>query len=68
LKRIFQETLDVITVQERWIGARVAYLDMQSRRLINRINLHLALGGSFDGVYLDWDDPAGYDIPSGMED
>jgi NodT family efflux transporter outer membrane factor (OMF) lipoprotein len=40
--------LDVITVQERWINARVAYLDMKSRRLINRINLHLALGGSFD--------------------
>jgi NodT family efflux transporter outer membrane factor (OMF) lipoprotein len=40
--------LDVLTVQEKWIGSQIAELDISDRRLINRINLHLALGGSFE--------------------
>lgn len=40
--------LDVLTVQKKWIASRVAELDMASKRLINRVNLHLALGGSFE--------------------
>ena len=40
--------LDVLTVQKKWIASKVAKLDMASKRLINRVNLHLALGGSFE--------------------
>ena len=40
--------LDVLTVQNKWIASRIAELDMASKRLSNRVNLHLALGGSFE--------------------
>ncbi len=40
--------LDVLTVQEKWIGAKIARLDISSKRLVNRVRLHLALGGSFE--------------------
>ncbi|MEN8211803.1 MAG: TolC family protein [Thermodesulfobacteriota bacterium] len=40
--------LDVLTVQNKWIASRIAELDMASKRLVNRVNLHLALGGSFE--------------------
>lgn len=40
--------LDVLTVQNDWLGARIAELDIAMQRLINRVNLHLALGGSFE--------------------
>jgi len=40
--------LDVLTVQNKWIASRIAELDMASKRLANRVNLHLALGGSFE--------------------
>ncbi len=40
--------LDVLTVQQRWIEAQIAELDIASRRLINRVMLHLYLGGSFE--------------------
>ncbi len=40
--------IDVLTIQQQWIASKIAALDIASRRLINRVQLHLALGGSFD--------------------
>lgn len=40
--------LDVLVVQNNWLAARIARLNMAMQRLINRVNLHLALGGSFE--------------------
>jgi len=40
--------LDVLVVQQKWISAKIAKLDMDSKTLINRVNIHLALGGSFE--------------------
>ena len=40
--------LDVLTIQQEWIGAKIARLDVTSKRLVNRVRLHLALGGSFE--------------------
>lgn len=39
--------LDVLTVQNKWIQAEIALIEIISRRLLNRVGLHLALGGSF---------------------
>ncbi len=33
--------LDVLTIQEKWIGAEIAKLDVAGKRLINRVNPHL---------------------------
>jgi NodT family efflux transporter outer membrane factor (OMF) lipoprotein len=44
-------TIDLRSVQQQQIAlysARVAVLRMQSERLVQRVNLHLALGGTFD--------------------
>lgn len=38
------KTLDL---QSQWIGARITLLDVRRERLDNRVDLHLALGGSF---------------------
>ncbi len=40
--------LDVLTVENKWIASRIAEMDVAGRRLVNRVNLHLALGGSFE--------------------
>ncbi len=40
--------IDVLTVQAKWIGAQILKLQVHKERLVNRVNLHLALGGSFD--------------------
>ena len=40
--------IDVLTVQAKWISAQIQKLQIHKERLINRVNLHLALGGSFD--------------------
>ena len=40
--------LDVLTVQNKWIQARIALINTSSQRLLNRVQLHLALGGSFE--------------------
>ena len=40
--------IDVLPVQNRWISSKIAILDMNSKRLLNRVSLHLALGGSFE--------------------
>ena len=40
--------IDVLIAQGKWIDARIQKVQMQLNRLQNRVNLHLALGGSFD--------------------
>ena len=40
--------LDVLQAQSKWINARIVRTQVMKERLINRVNLHLALGGSFD--------------------
>jgi NodT family efflux transporter outer membrane factor (OMF) lipoprotein len=40
--------IDVLSVQTKWIYARIAKVQIQRDRLINRVNLNLALGGSFE--------------------
>ncbi len=40
--------IDVLTVQAKWISAQIQKLQIHKARLVNRVNLHLALGGSFD--------------------
>jgi len=42
------DLLSVLQIQSRWIAARIALLRVQNERLARRINLHLALGGSFE--------------------
>ena len=41
------QLLDVLQLQARLVSARSGLISAQSARLINRINLHLALGGNF---------------------
>ena len=36
-------------MQGRWTGARIGAVRIKNERLSQRINLHLALGGSFAG-------------------
>jgi hypothetical protein len=38
----------VLQMQSRWIGARVTLVNVKNQALAQRINLHLALGGSFE--------------------
>lgn len=42
------EVLEVLQLQARTNISRSALIDMQNRRLANRIDLHLSLGGSFE--------------------
>jgi len=42
------DLLDVLTVQSKWVQARIALTDVSTMRLLNRVQLHLALGGSFE--------------------
>ena len=42
------DILSVLQIQSRWIAGRIALLRIQNGRLAQRINLHLALGGSFE--------------------
>ncbi len=41
------DLLSVSLIQSRWVAGRIALLRIQNERLAQRINLHLALGGSF---------------------
>lgn len=41
------DMLDLLTVQNKWVQAKIALVDVQTQRLLNRTGLHLALGGSF---------------------
>ena len=42
------DLLSVLIVQARLIGAESALISIRDDRLANRVNLHLALGGSFE--------------------
>jgi NodT family efflux transporter outer membrane factor (OMF) lipoprotein len=42
------DLLSVLLMQTKWIGARVGLIHVKNERLEQRVNLHLALGGSFD--------------------
>jgi NodT family efflux transporter outer membrane factor (OMF) lipoprotein len=42
------ESLNLLLVQTRWIGSRISHINIQNQQLAQRINLHLALGGSFE--------------------
>jgi outer membrane protein TolC len=37
--------LDVLQAQSKWINARILRTQVMKERLVNRVNLHLALGG-----------------------
>lgn len=40
--------LDVLSEQNKWISAQIADLDIDNQLLINRVNIHISLGGSFE--------------------
>ena len=42
------DLLSVLQMQARWLGARISLIRIQNERLSQRVNLHLALGGSFE--------------------
>jgi NodT family efflux transporter outer membrane factor (OMF) lipoprotein len=42
------DLLSVLQMQARVVGARIGLVNIRSERMIDRVNLHLALGGSFD--------------------
>ena len=42
------DLLSVLQVQAQWVGARVGLVNIKSDRLAQRVDLHLALGGSFE--------------------
>ncbi|MBW1784690.1 MAG: TolC family protein, partial [Deltaproteobacteria bacterium] len=52
--------LNVLELQNRWIGSQISLLNVRQQQLAERVNLHLALGGSFE----KGDSPAGSDTPS----
>ena len=41
------DLLSVLVIQNRWIASQISLLNVRDLRLIERVNLHLALGGSF---------------------
>jgi NodT family efflux transporter outer membrane factor (OMF) lipoprotein len=44
------DLLSVLQMQSRWVGARTSLLRIRNARLAERIDLHLALGGSFESA------------------
>ena len=42
------DLLNVLQMQSRWVGARVGLLRVRNAQLAERVDLHLALGGSFE--------------------
>jgi NodT family efflux transporter outer membrane factor (OMF) lipoprotein len=42
------DLLSTLQMQARVVGARIGMVNIRNDRLINRVNLHLALGGSFE--------------------
>jgi NodT family efflux transporter outer membrane factor (OMF) lipoprotein len=42
------DLLSVLIIQEQWINARIGVVNIRAARLNQRVNLHLALGGSFE--------------------
>ena len=39
---------NVLVTQANWVAARIGLINIQSQRLFQRVDLHLALGGSFE--------------------
>ena len=42
------DLLSTLLMQARVVGAQTALVGIRNNQLINRVNLHLALGGSFE--------------------
>jgi len=42
------DLLSVLQMQSRWLGASIGLIRIKNERLAQRVNLHLALGGSFE--------------------
>ena len=42
------DLLSVLILQTQWDGARMGVVNIRSDRLTQRVDLHLALGGSFE--------------------
>lgn len=42
------DMFEMLSHQARWVGSEMSLLDVKRERLDNRVNLHLALGGSFE--------------------
>ena len=42
------DLLSVLQIQVQWIGSRVGVVNIAADRLMQRVDLHLALGGSFE--------------------
>ncbi|NDV25258.1 TolC family protein [Desulfovibrio sp. JC010] len=42
------DLFELLSHQTRWIGSEMSLLNIRRERLDNRVNLHLALGGSFE--------------------
>ncbi|WP_421900727.1 TolC family protein [Maridesulfovibrio sp.] len=42
------DLFELLSHQTRWIGSEMSLLDVRRERLDNRVNLYLALGGSFE--------------------
>ena len=40
--------LDILIIQGKWINAEIIKMSIAKQRLVNRVKLYLALGGSFD--------------------
>ncbi len=40
--------VDTLSVQAQWVDAQISLINMTAMHLVNRIQLHLALGGSFE--------------------
>lgn len=44
------DLLSVLQLQEGQIASQAALIELRNSQLANRINLHLAIGGSFDSA------------------
>ena len=42
------DLLSTLQMQARVVGSRIALVNIRNEQLITRVNLHLALGGSFE--------------------
>ncbi len=42
------DLLSVLVIQNRWIASQISLLNVKDLGLIERVNLQLALGGSFE--------------------
>lgn len=41
------DLLSVLVIQGQWVGSNISLINIQNQRLLQRVDLHLALGGSF---------------------